>query len=198
MSLNDIRKENKNLFVGLGNLSFWSVKIGLKKKLKLQKKIKCIAICSCLDAPVRSHRYLDRETDYDARKFGKRTNPILPDPSKALHYDWELVKFVKKNTKLPIIVKGVLSIFDSNEAIKMGADCIWISNHGGRMLNSGISGVDALISIKKKLKKRNIKIIVDGGVRSGSDIVKYLCLGADFAYRKTSDLWTYRWKVFRS
>ena len=55
---------------------------------------------------------------------------------------------------------------------------IWISNHGGRMFNSGISSVDAILQIKKLTKK--IKIIVDGGVRKGSDVLKFLCLGADY------------------
>jgi isopentenyl diphosphate isomerase/L-lactate dehydrogenase-like FMN-dependent dehydrogenase len=48
------------------------------------------------------------------------------------------------------------------------------------MFNSGISGVKALIDIKKKIRSKKIKIIIDGGVRRGSDIIKYLCLGADY------------------
>ena len=48
------------------------------------------------------------------------------------------------------------------------------------MFNSGISGVEALIEIKKKISNKKIKIFVDGGVRKGSDILKLLCLGADF------------------
>ena len=48
------------------------------------------------------------------------------------------------------------------------------------MFNSGISGVEALREIKKKISNRKIKIFVDGGVRRGSDILKLLCLGADF------------------
>ena len=135
----------------------------------------------CIDANVRSYRYLDRELlNYDARKYGKRTNEVSPNPKLALKYDWKLISFVKKNTKLPLIVKGILSVEDAKKAIRNGAEGIWISNHGGRMLNSGISGVKALIDIKKKIKSKKIKIIVDGGVRRGSDIIKYLCLGADY------------------
>ena len=48
------------------------------------------------------------------------------------------------------------------------------------MFNSGISGVDCILEIKKKLPKIKTKILVDGGVRKGSDILKLLCLGADF------------------
>ena len=67
---------------------------------------------------------------------------------------------------------------DVKIAIKYDIKNIWISNHGGRMLNSGISSAEALIKIKKKINKK-IFIIVDGGVNRGSDIIKYLCLGAD-------------------
>ena len=83
MSLNDIRKENKNLLLAWEIFPFGG-KDWIKKEIKAAEKNKCIAICLCLDAPIRSHRYLDRETDYDAIKYGKRTNPITPDPSKAL------------------------------------------------------------------------------------------------------------------
>ena len=80
----------------------------------------------------------------------------------------------------PLVIKGILTTEDAQKAINCGADAIWISNHGGRMLNSGISGVSALMEIKKNIKSKDIKIIVDGGVRRGSDIIKYLCLGADY------------------
>ena len=87
-------------------------------------------------------------------------------------------KWIKSKTKLPIILKGIINYKDVKIAIKYGIRNIWISNHGGRMLNTGISSAEALIKIKKKINKK-IFIIVDGGVSRGSDIIKYLCLGAD-------------------
>ena len=85
MSLNDIRKENKNLLLAWEIFPFGG-KDWIKKEIKgLENKCSYLSMS---DAPIRSHRYLDRETDYDARKYGKRTNPISPDPSKALYYDW--------------------------------------------------------------------------------------------------------------
>ena len=56
----------------------------IKKEIKAVEKNKCIAICLCLDATNKWFSILDKKTDYDARKYGKRTNPISPDPSKAL------------------------------------------------------------------------------------------------------------------
>ena len=150
------------------------------KEIKNAEKNKCLAIVLCIDANVRSHRYLDRESRYDARNFGGRTNPLPPNPLMALNFDWQIVKYIKTKTKLPLIIKGVLTYEDTIKSIKNKVDGIWISNHGGRMFNSGISGVDCILEIKKKLPKIKTKILVDGGVRKGSDILKLLCLGADF------------------
>ena len=154
-------------------------KIGLKKRFYQQKKNKCVAIAICIDANVRSHRYQDREARYDARTKGRRTNPLPQNPKYALKYDWTLISYIKKLTKIPVLVNGILTSEDMNKAVKYGCDGIWISNHGGRMFNSGISSVDAILNIKK-IKRKKIKIIVDGGIRKGSDIIKFLCLGADF------------------
>tara|TARA_B100000029_G_scaffold501124_1_gene573949 strand:- start:2060 stop:3106 length:1047 start_codon:yes stop_codon:yes gene_type:complete len=180
MSLKDIRKSNKEAKLAWTIFPFGNKNWILDQIISAEKN-KCIAIAICVDANVRSYRYLDRELiNYDARKYGKRTNKISPNPKLALNYDWSLVKFIKRNTKLPVIVKGVLTVEDAKKSIKNGADVIWLSNHGGRMLNSGISGVQSIINYKKKIKSKKIKVIVDGGVRRGSDIIKYLCLGADF------------------
>ncbi len=180
MSLDDIRKHNKKTKLAWTIFPFGD-KSWILKQIKSSEKNKCKAIAICIDANVRSHRYLDRELlNYDARKYGRRTNKISPNPKHALKYDWKLVRFIKNNTRLPIIVKGVLTTSDAKNAIKHGADGIWISNHGGRMFNSGISGIDAILKLKKNIKSKKIKFIVDGGVRKGSDIIKYLCLGADF------------------
>ena len=180
MSLDDIRKKNKKTKIAWTIFPFGD-KNWILKQIRSSEKNKCLAITICIDANIRSHRYLDRELlSYDARKYGKRTNEISPNPQLALKYDWELIRFIKKNTTLPVIVKGILTVEDANSAIKSGADAIWISNHGGRMFNSGISSIEALIELKKKIKSTKFKIIVDGGVRRGSDIIKYLSLGADF------------------
>ncbi len=150
----------------------------IMKEIKRAEANKSKALSFCFDAPVRSHRHLDRESNYDARKFGKG-KPTSQNPSYALNYDWEFIKWVKSKTNLKIIPKGLISIDDIKTSIKYGSDAIWISNHGGRMFNSGISCSKVLINLKKKTKIK-IPIIVDGGVRQGTDIIKYLCLGANF------------------
>ena len=176
VSFEKLKTKNQN-----GNL-IWQIfpfgdKNWILKEIRKAEKYKSLALCFCFDAPVRSFRYLDRESNYDARKFGSG-KALSQDPKFALKYDWEFIKWVKKKTNLKIIPKGLISINDVLLAKKFGSNALWISNHGGRMFNSGFTPVDIL----KKIKKYNLKlpIIVDGGVRKGTDIIKYLCLGADF------------------
>ena len=156
---------------------------GPKKWIKEQiidaKKAGAIGCALTIDAPIRSVRYLDRETKYDARKHGKFYKPMPPDISYGRKLKSEDLKWMKEYCgKTPFIVKGILSSHDANIAIKNGADVIWVSNHGGRMLESCYSSLKALIEVKKNVKKK-IPIIFDSGVRSGSDILKAIALGAD-------------------
>lgn len=176
--LYDVRKANPELSL-VWTIFLFGNKEWIKNEIKRAEENKCEAIVLCLDASVRSHRYSDRETRYDARKFGKRTLKLPPDPSLDLTFDWKIVKWIKSNTRLPVILKGVISEHDAKLSLKYNADGIWVSNHGGRMFNSGISVAEALFKIKKIVKKKLI-LIADGGVTRGSDIIKYLCLGADF------------------
>jgi len=156
---------------------------GPKKWIKEQiidaKKAGAIGCALTIDAPIRSVRYLDREINYDARKHGKFYKPMPPDISYGRKLKSEDLKWMKEYCgKTPFIVKGILSSHDANLAIKNGADVIWVSNHGGRMLESCYSSLKALIEVKKNVKKK-IPIFFDSGVRSGSDVLKAIGLGAD-------------------
>ena len=112
------------------------------------------------------------------RKYGRRNLKPSPDITMALKYDYSIIKWIRKQTKLPIIPKGVVYYKDSLQLMDLGVDAIWLSNHGGRMFNSGISGVEILKDHKRHIKTK-IPYIVDGGIRRGSDILKYISLGAD-------------------
>lgn len=154
----------------------------IEKQIKIAEKNNAIAISLCLDAPLRSHRYDDRETRYDARKFGSFKSNIISNSSHFFSYDFSIIKKIKNITNLPVIPKGILSEHDLEQCLEYNADGVWLSNHGGRFFNSGISTAYFMKSIQKKLgtlRKKNKIIIADGGIRRGSDIVKYLCLGAD-------------------
>nr|ELR5040355.1 alpha-hydroxy-acid oxidizing protein [Providencia stuartii]ELR5084155.1 alpha-hydroxy-acid oxidizing protein [Providencia stuartii] len=88
------------------------------------------------------------------------------------------IQYVKQLSGLPVIVKGIQSPVDAHHAIKAGADAIWVSNHGGRQLDSGPASFDMLPAIAKMVNKR-VPIIFDSGVRRGSHVFKALASGAD-------------------
>lgn len=90
----------------------------------------------------------------------------------------EDIKYVHQISGLPVIVKGIQSPEDAEIAIKAGAAAIWVSNHGGRQLDSGPSSFDVLPSIAKVVNKR-VPIIFDSGVRRGSHVFKAIASGAD-------------------
>ncbi len=94
------------------------------------------------------------------------------------------LKELKSSTRLPFIVKGIMCEEDALAAIDAGADVIGISNHGGRVLDSGPGVADVLSNIVKAVREtkkgKEIVITADGGVRTGFDVVKMLALGADF------------------
>ncbi|MFR5265523.1 alpha-hydroxy-acid oxidizing protein [Clostridium sp.] len=90
----------------------------------------------------------------------------------------EELREIKSKTDVPFILKGVMTKEDALYAIEAGMDAIVVSNHGGRVLDQTPGTVEVLPEIAK-VAKGKIKILVDGGIRSGVDILKCIALGAD-------------------
>lgn len=88
------------------------------------------------------------------------------------------IKEIVHSTKLPFILKGIMTVDEAELAVKAGVDAIVVSNHGGRVLDQTPGVADVLYDIAKAVKGK-VKIFADGGVRSGVDILKLLALGAD-------------------
>ncbi|PAE14963.1 alpha-hydroxy-acid oxidizing enzyme [Virgibacillus sp. 7505] len=91
---------------------------------------------------------------------------------------WDDLLFLREQTNLPIVVKGILHPADAKQAIELGMDAIVVSNHGGRQLDSAIASLRALPAIAE-IVNGAVPILMDGGVRSGSDVFKAIALGAD-------------------
>ncbi|MDB5711997.1 MAG: lactate 2-monooxygenase [Sphingomonas bacterium] len=89
---------------------------------------------------------------------------------------WADMKWLKSMTKLPIILKGICHPDDARRAVDEGADGIYCSNHGGRQANGGIAAIDMLPGVVAA--SGNTPVLFDSGIRSGSDVVKALALGA--------------------
>jgi len=92
---------------------------------------------------------------------------------------WDDVAWVREQWDGPLVIKGILEPDDAREACARGVDGIVVSNHGGRQLDGVSSTASALPSIADAVEGR-LPILVDGGVRSGLDVVRMLALGADF------------------
>ena len=89
----------------------------------------------------------------------------------------EDLKILVNSTKLPFIVKGILSVEEALICVEAGVDAIVVSNHGGRTLNGAIAPCEVLEDIVEAVGDK-INVIVDGNIREGGDILKYLALGA--------------------
>lgn len=90
---------------------------------------------------------------------------------------WNDLAFLKQNTRLPILLKGIVHADDARKAIDFGMDGIIVSNHGGRQTDGSIATLEALPKIAEVVQNR-IPILLDSGIRGGADVVKALALGA--------------------
>jgi L-lactate dehydrogenase (cytochrome) len=91
---------------------------------------------------------------------------------------WDDLAWVRERWKGPLIIKGVLDADDARRVADLGADGLVVSNHGGRQLDGVLSSTRALPPIADAVEGR-LTILVDGGIRSGLDVVRMLALGAD-------------------
>ncbi|NNF80313.1 MAG: alpha-hydroxy-acid oxidizing protein [Rhizobiales bacterium] len=93
--------------------------------------------------------------------------------------DWNFLKRLRERWKHKLVVKGVLSPADAVQIKQIGADAVYVSNHGGRQLDSAPPAIQALGAVRSAVGP-DYPLIFDSGVRSGEDVVKALAMGADF------------------
>jgi L-lactate dehydrogenase (cytochrome) len=90
---------------------------------------------------------------------------------------WDDLDWIRRAWSGPIIIKGVLTAEDARRSVEEGAAALVVSNHGGRQLDGVAPTLRALPEVVAAVNGR-IEVLMDGGIRRGSDIVKALCLGA--------------------
>ena len=101
---------------------------------------------------------------------------------------WESVEWLRSITRLPVLVKGILTAEDAREAVALDVAGVIVSNHGGRQLDGAVAGIEALPEIVEAVAGRAL-VLVDGGIRRGTDVLKALALGADATLMGRPALW---------
>ncbi len=103
-------------------------------------------------------------------------------------FGWDELAWLRSICPVPLVAKGVLRADDAERAVDAGCDGIWVSNHGGRQLDTTVSAPDALAEIAQAVGGRAL-LVVDGGVRRGIDVLKGIALGADLVAIGRPALW---------
>ena len=127
--------------------------------------------------------YVQSNSPESVSALAARMGSLL-DPSMS----WEDVDMVRAHWKGRLILKGVLHPDEASQAVKHGVDAIIVSNHGGRQLNGAIASVRALPAVIQAVNGA-IPVLLDGGIRRGSDIFKAVALGASAVLIGRPHLW---------
>jgi 4-hydroxymandelate oxidase len=141
------------------------------------------ALCITVDTPVAGAR--DRQQRVKFQLPPGMTTPYMVGTASygrtiplQISVTWKDVEWLKSITKVPILLKGILSADDAEQAVKAGISGIVVSNHGARNLDTTPATIEVLPHVVKKVNKR-IPVLVDGGVRRGTDVLKAIALGAN-------------------
>lgn len=121
----------------------------------------------------------------DARTGG---SPLAAHDMWDASLSWNGLEWLRGITALPLILKGLMRADDASRAVDAGADAIIVSNHGGRQLDAAAPTIEVLPSVAESVARR-VPVLVDGGVRRGSDIVKAIASGADAVLVGRPVLW---------
>ena len=103
-------------------------------------------------------------------------------------FTWEEVAKYRDRWTGPLIVKGILHPADAEKAVSLGVDGLFVSNHGGRQIDALPAPIDALPAIVRQVGKR-ATVMMDSGIRSGTDVVRAYALGAQAAFAGKAFLW---------
>jgi len=142
---------------------------------------------------VDTQHYSRRERDILARWSPRKAMEIAPNPRGPFHdyqmrLTWADVEWLMKTTKLPVGLKGIMTVPDARRAVEMGVRLIWVSNHGGRQLDHTQSSIEALPPIVEAVAGR-ADVVVDGGFSSGTAVLKGLARGAKVVMLGRTALW---------
>jgi 4-hydroxymandelate oxidase len=162
------------------------------------------ALVLTVDTPVLGRRERDLRNHFELPAGIEMRNLILP-PSVPGSYEspmvrfgqeqfdpsltWHDVEWFVQTANMPVFIKGILHSEDVDHVEQSGGAGIIVSNHGGRQLDGAVSTLDSLPDIVAAASGKNLDILVDGGIRRGTDVVKALALGAKMVLVGRPILW---------
>ena len=132
----------------------------------------CTALCVTVDTPRLGARDRLTRSGFGFPELPYRTTAPGDNPC-----TWDDIAWIRSAVNVPVILKGILHPDDAELAIAAGAHAIIVSNHGGRNLDTVPAAIDALPGVAERVAAR-IPVLMDGGVRRGTDVVKAIALGA--------------------
>jgi 4-hydroxymandelate oxidase len=165
----------------------------------------CQALCVTVDTPVHGVRDREARAKFSLPPGIERMNlkyprdgskPATTTPAEGQMYNprldpaltWKDIEWMHSITRVPVILKGVLNSEDADRAAKLGASAIIVSNHGARDLDTLPATIEALPEVADKVAGR-IPILMDGGVRRGTEVLKAISIGASAVFIIGTKLW---------
>ncbi len=159
------------------------------------------AIILTMDAPILGRRERDIRTGFslppgvsyaNIRRGAIKRDDTYGDDEFKPENTWGDLAWVTQTTRLPVVVKGVLRADDAVRALDLGAAAVDVSNHGGRQLDQSIASIDALPAVADAVAGR-APILLDSGIRRGTDVLTALALGARAVMVGRPVLWSLAW-----
>lgn len=146
----------------------------------------CRALCVTVDTPTNGARNREQRARWElpARPLPNLQGQNYLDPSLT----WKDIDWLRSFAKTPVLLKGILNPEDAGKAVQAGVSGIIVSNHGARNLDTTPATIEALPYVAEKVQRR-VPLIVDGGIRRGTDVLKAIALGADAVQIGRPYLW---------
>jgi 4-hydroxymandelate oxidase len=150
----------------------------------------CKALCVTVDTPAVGARNREQRSGFTlppqlslpmnpqtlkARRTKLSSSSVAS--SRRVSVTWKQIEEFLKMSSVPVLLKGILHPDDAEQAVSLGVHGIIVSNHGGRNLDTAMATIDALRDVAARVSRR-IPVLVDGGIRRGTDVLKALALGA--------------------
>ena len=137
------------------------------------------ALCLTVDSAVYGRRERDLRNRFFPRQALERPNvgAAMMEEEYQAGWSWEDLAWLRESTRLPLILKGLLTPEDAVRAVEHGVDVVYVSNHGGRQLDHAPASIEVLGEIARAVVSR-AELLVDSGFVRGTDVVKGLALGA--------------------